>query len=62
MLYSAAPAIEKIGSTIFSSFSGVIIIEAVKQIYAGHPTTERKQKRSVITVQQQTQLTQSTRF
>jgi hypothetical protein len=34
-------------------------MEAIKQIYAGHPTTERKQKRSVITVQQQTQLTQS---
>jgi len=63
MLYSAAPAIEKIGATIFFTFAGVIIMEAIKQIYAGHPTTERKrkrkQKRSVITVQQQTQLTQS---
>jgi hypothetical protein len=58
MMYSAAPAMEKIGASIFSTFSGVIMMEAVKQIYAGHQTTERKQTRRVIAIPQQTQRAQ----
>jgi SAM-dependent methyltransferase len=59
MMYSAAPAIEKIGANAFSTFAGVIVMEAVKQIYAGHPSKERKQKRRVISIPQQTQRTHS---
>ena len=59
MMCSVAPAMEKIGAKVFSTFSGVIIMEAVKQIYAGHQTTERKQKRRVIAMSQQTQPTQT---
>ena len=58
VMYSAAPAMEKIGASAFSTFAGVIIMEAVKQIYAVHPTTEHKQKRRVIAMPQQTQRTQ----
>jgi hypothetical protein len=58
MMYSAAPAMEKIGTNAFSTFAGVIVMEAVKQIYAGHPTTEHKQKRRVIALPQQTQRTE----
>jgi SAM-dependent methyltransferase len=59
MMYSAAPAMEKIGASSFSTFAGVIIMEAVKKIYAVHPTIERKQKRRVIALPQQMQRTQS---
>jgi SAM-dependent methyltransferase len=52
LMYSAAPAMEKLGFNAFLTFAGVIIMEAVKQIYIGHPTTERKQKQCVITMPQ----------
>ena len=35
MLLSAAPALEKIGQRWFAGFAGVIVAEAVKEIYAG---------------------------
>jgi SAM-dependent methyltransferase len=54
MMHSVAPTIEKIGAEAFSTFAGVIVLEAVKQIYVGHTTTERKQKRRVIIMPQQT--------
>ena len=57
IMYSAAPAIEKIGASAFSTFAGVIIMEAVKQIYAGHPTTEHIKRPSIINMPQQTQQT-----
>ena len=57
MMYSAASTMEKIGANAFSTFSGVIVMEAVKQMYAGHLTTERKQKRRTIAMPQQTQRT-----
>ena len=58
MMYSAANALEKIGANSFSTFSGVILMEAIKQIYVGHPTTAGKEKRRIISMPQQTQRTQ----
>ena len=55
MMNSAAPVMEKVGTNAFSTFSGVIVMEAIKQMYAGHRTTERRQKRHAITMPQQTQ-------
>ena len=46
MVLSSAPAMEKIGHRWFPAFAGVTIIEATKQIYAGHAQT--KHKRSMI--------------
>ena len=46
MVLSSAPAIEEIGHRWFPAFAGVTIIEATKQIYAGHAQT--KHKRSMI--------------
>ena len=46
MVLSSAPAMEKIGQRWFPAFAGVTIIEATKQIYAGH--TQDKHKRSMI--------------
>jgi hypothetical protein len=36
MVLSAAPIVEKLGRTLFNAFGGVNIIEASKQVYAGH--------------------------
>ena len=46
MILSSAPAMEEIGHRWFPAFAGVTIIEATKQIYAGH--TQAKNKRSMI--------------
>jgi hypothetical protein len=46
MVLSSAPAMEEIGHRWFPAFAGVTIIEATKQIYAGH--TQTKHKRSMI--------------
>jgi len=46
MVLSSAPAMEEIGHRWFPAFAGVTIIEATKQIYAGHAQT--KHKRSMI--------------
>ena len=48
MILSAAPALERIGPRLLSTFAGVVVIEAVKQIYAGQPTKEQTRKRSVL--------------
>jgi SAM-dependent methyltransferase len=48
---SSAPAMERIGHRLFPTFSGVLIIEAIKQIYAAAPTatiTRRRRKLVVI--------------
>ena len=46
MMLSSALAIEEIGLRWFPAFAGVTIIEATKQIYAGH--TQAKHKSSII--------------
>lgn len=51
MIISSSPAIEEIGRRWFPAFSGVTIVEATKQIYAGH--SQAKSKRSVIRIPQQ---------
>jgi len=52
MVLSAAPAFEQIGARIVSTFAGVIVIEAVKQIYAGQPIAERARSRPVLALPQ----------
>lgn len=42
MILSSALAIEKIGQRWFPAVAGVTILEATKQIYAGHAETKRK--------------------
>ncbi len=42
MMLSSAPAIEEIGNRWFKTFSGVVIADATKQIYAGQPEAPRK--------------------
>ncbi|NQU58945.1 MAG: methyltransferase domain-containing protein [Rhodospirillales bacterium] len=42
MILSSALAIEEIGRRWFPAFAGVTIIEATKQIYAGHAESKRK--------------------
>ena len=46
MMLSSALALEEIGLRWFPAFAGVTIIEATKQIYAGH--TQAKHKNSII--------------
>jgi len=46
LMLSSALAIEEIGLRWFPAFAGVTVIEATKQIYAGH--TQAKHKRSII--------------
>lgn len=43
MILSSAPAIEEVGNRWLNAFAGVTIIEATKQIYAGHIQTKNKQ-------------------
>ncbi|MHA1597278.1 MAG: class I SAM-dependent methyltransferase [Alphaproteobacteria bacterium] len=42
MIQAAAPALEEIGRRWFGTFSGVVIAEATKQIYAGQPVGNPK--------------------
>ncbi len=55
MTMSAAAALENIGSRFFASFGGVIIMEAIKQIYAGQPVSGQKQKSRVLALPQRSQ-------
>jgi len=48
MILSAAPALEKIGPGIINSFAGVIVIEAVKQIYAAPPLVQTARRRTML--------------
>ncbi len=59
MMLSAAPALENLGARFFTTFAGVIVMEAVKQIYAGQPLAEARQSRSVLALPQQTQRTRA---
>jgi SAM-dependent methyltransferase len=47
---TSAPAMERIGHRLFPTFSGVLLIEAIKQIYAAAPTATvaRKRRRLVV--------------
>jgi len=54
MMLSAAPAFEQIGARIVSTFAGVIVVEAVKQIYAGQPVATRTRQRPVLALPQRT--------
>lgn len=47
---SSAPAMERIGSRLFPTFSGVLLIEAIKQIYGAAPTASvaRARRRLVV--------------
>ena len=46
----SAPAIERIGSRWFPTFSGVVLVEASKQLYAATPVREQTRKRSSVVV------------
>jgi len=52
MMLSAAPALEKLGPSLIGTFGGVIVTEAVKQIYAGHPTSPQARRKSVLVLPQ----------
>ncbi len=52
MVLSAAPALERIGPSIVGTFAGVIVIEAVKQIYAGQPVAQQTRRRTVLALPQ----------
>jgi SAM-dependent methyltransferase len=45
MLLRSAPAVEELGRRWFDSFSGVILVEATKQIYAGTALREGPKRR-----------------
>ena len=53
VIQSAAPALEKIGKQFFSALSGVVSVEASKQIYAGTPTGEASLRRVYSTITSQ---------
>jgi SAM-dependent methyltransferase len=48
MMLSAAPALERIGPHLLGTFAGVVVIEAVKQIYAGQPVADKTRSRSTV--------------
>jgi len=48
MLLHSAPAFERIGSRYFNAISGVVLVEATKQIYAASPAVKANQRRRVI--------------
>jgi len=50
MILAAAPAWEKVGEKVFSTFSGVVLIEASKQLYAGNIQPAPAQQRAYATV------------
>ncbi|MBT3306155.1 MAG: methyltransferase domain-containing protein [Alphaproteobacteria bacterium] len=54
MILSSAPALEKLGRHAFKTFSGVIMTEAVKQIYATGAAPLRKGRRRYLPVPEQT--------
>ncbi len=52
MLVRSAPAWERAGAALWSSFAGVVVMEAVKQIYAATPVTQGKRRRGYLTAPQ----------
>jgi len=43
---ASAPFLDKIGNQVLQKFSGIVCVEAMKQVYAGTPMRVRKQARS----------------
>jgi hypothetical protein len=43
----SAPALEKIGATFWPALSGVIVVEATKQLYHGLPSIARARRTPV---------------
>lgn len=54
MVLSAAPAWEQVGQRLFTTFSGVVMMEAVKQIYAAGAVPARERRRGYLPVPEQT--------
>lgn len=54
MILSSAPTWEQLGRRAFKTFSGVIMTEAVKQIYATGATPLKKRRRQYLPVPEQT--------
>ena len=52
MVLSSAPAIEEIGQRWFTTFSGVVMVEATKEIYAGHALPSIRRRRAYLEVAQ----------
>ncbi len=52
MVLSSAPAWEEIGQRWFPAFAGVIVIEATKQIYAGHTQVAAQRRRPYVPLPQ----------
>lgn len=51
MVLASARAWEEVGSRAFVPFAGVVMIEATKQIYAGHPVAvQRRRRRAYVAV------------
>jgi len=53
MVLSASPAWERLGENMFATFSGVVMIEAVKQIYAAGAEPAMGRRRRYVPVPQQ---------
>ena len=49
MVLASAPAWEQVGHRVFRHFSGVVLAEATKQIYAGHTVSARKRRSQLAT-------------
>ena len=47
---TSAPAMERIGRRLFPTFSGVLLIEAIKQIYGATPTANVARARRKLVV------------
>ena len=54
MVLSSAPAWEQIGRRIFTTFSGVVMTEAVKQIYAAEAKSTANRRRRYLPVPERT--------
>ncbi len=54
MILTSAPAWEQIGRRVFTTFSGVVMTEAVKQIYATGAAPSRKRQRRYLPVPERT--------
>lgn len=52
LLVRSAPAWERAGAALWGSFAGVVVMEAVKQIYAATPATQGKRRRAYLPMPQ----------
>ncbi|MGY8960246.1 MAG: hypothetical protein ACKVKG_12150, partial [Alphaproteobacteria bacterium] len=48
LLLGSAPALERIGDRLYPTFSGVLIVEASKQIYAATPVAAPVRRRRLV--------------